>query len=157
MIASNVIELLLERGETLAVAESITGGGIATALTDVPGSSKVFLGGAVTYATASKVSFLGIDRALIDRSGVVSQQVAEAMAEAVRERFQSTWGVATTGVAGPGPHHGLPPGEVWIAIAGPERVAERLSLGDLGRERVRSGAVTGALALLSRILRGRHP
>ena len=156
MIASAVIDLLLERGETLAVAESITGGGIATALTDVPGSSKVFLGGAVTYATASKVSFLGIDRALIDHHGVVSQQVAEAMAEAVRERFQSTWGVATTGVAGPGPHHSVPAGEVWIAISGPESVAEHLSLGDLGRETVRSGAVTGALALLSRILRG-HP
>lgn len=153
MIASALIDALVARGETLAVAESITGGGIATALTDVPGASKVFLGGMVTYATEAKISLLGIDPELISRSGVVSRPVAEAMARAARERCGSTWAIATTGVAGPGPHHGVAAGELWIAISGPRSEAEHLKLGDLGRERVRSGAVTGALALLSRILR----
>jgi nicotinamide-nucleotide amidase len=153
MIASNLIAALTERRETLAVAESLTGGLVAASLTDVPGSSRVFLGGLVTYATESKVALLGIDSGLIDRHGVCSQEVAEAMALAVRERFASTWGVATTGVAGPGPHQGIGAGEVWIAISGPQSGSEHLSLGDLGRSQVRGGAVTGALALLSRILR----
>jgi len=153
MIASNLIALLTERKETLAVAESLTGGLVAASLTDVPGSSHVFLGGVVTYATQSKVSILGIDAPLIDRHGVFSREVAEAMAVAVRERFDSTWAVATTGVAGPGPHQGIGAGEVWIAVSGPQSASEHLSLGDLGRSQVRGGAVTGALALLSRILR----
>ena len=118
----------------------------------MPGSSSVFLGGLITYATDSKVALLGIPRELIDRHGVVSEEVAIEMARSVRERLGSTWGVATTGVAGPGPHHGVPAGQVWIAISGPSEVTERLSLGDIGRDHVRDGAVTGALALLGRIL-----
>lgn len=153
MIASDLIDRLVSRGETLALAESITGGAVATALTDVPGSSQVFLGGIVTYATTAKISLLGIDPKLIEGCGVVSREVAEAMAQAARESFGSTWSIATTGVAGPGPHHGVAAGEVWLAVSGPESQAQHLRLGDLGREQVRSGAVTGALALLSRILR----
>ena len=153
MIASNLIAALSERKESLAVAESLTGGLIAASLTDVPGASRVFMGGVVTYSTDSKVSILGIERDLIDRFGVVSPEVAEAMAVAVRKRFASTWAISTTGVAGPGPHDGMAAGEVWIAVSGPESLSEHLSLGDLGRTQVRGGAVTGALALLSRILR----
>lgn len=153
MIANALIDALVSRGETLALAESITGGAIATALTDVPGASKVFLGGMVTYATETKIALLGIDPELISRHGVVSRPVAEAMADAARLKCGATWAIATTGVAGPGPHHGVAAGELWIAISGPRSEAEHLKLGDLGRERVRSGAVTGALALLSRILR----
>lgn len=153
MIANELLSLLQSRGETLAVAESVTGGAISKAITDVPGSSLVFLGGLVTYATDSKVQLLGIPQATIEEHGVVSEEVAIAMARSVRSRTGSTWSIATTGVAGPGPHHGIPAGVVWIAIAGPQERSERLALGDLGRDQVRSGAVIGALALLSRILR----
>lgn len=153
MIAENILELLQDRNETLAVAESVTGGGISKAITDVPGSSAVFLGGFVTYATASKVELLGISSEMIEEHGVVSEEVALAMARSVRAKVGATWSIATTGVAGPGPHHGIPAGVVWIAISGPREQTERLALGDLGRDQVRGGAVTGALALLSRILR----
>lgn len=153
MIAQTLIDSLFERGETLAVAESLTGGLVAAALTDSPGASRVFRGGVVVYASESKVSLLGINQELIEQHGLVSREVAEAMAVAIRERFTSTWGIATTGVAGPGPHQGVPAGEVWIAVSGPTNLSEHLALGDLGRSEVRNGAVTGALALLSRILR----
>jgi len=153
MIAQTLIDSLFERGETLAVAESLTGGLVAAALTDSPGASRVFRGGVVVYASESKVSLLGINQELIEEHGLVSREVAEAMALAIRERFTSTWGIATTGVAGPGPHQGVPAGEVWIAVSGPTNLSEHLALGDLGRSEVRNGAVTGALALLSRILR----
>jgi len=152
MSAQRLLSLLHDSHQTLSVAESVTGGAIAKAITDVPGSSSVFLGGLITYATDSKVALLGIPRELIDRHGVVSEEVAIEMARSVRERLGSTWGVATTGVAGPGPHHGVPAGQVWIAISGPSEATERLSLGDIGRDHVRDGAVTGALALLGRIL-----
>lgn len=153
MIAQEVLDLLAMRGESLSIAESVTGGAIATAITDIPGSSHSFLGGLVTYATESKVALLGIPRALIDRHGVVSEEIATAMARAVRTKMGSTWSIATTGVAGPGPHHGIEAGTVWIAISGPDEAAELLELGDIGRDHVRSGAVAGALTLLSRILR----
>ena len=153
MIAQTLIDSLFERGETLAVAESLTGGLVAAALTDSPGASRVFRGGVVVYASESKVSLLGINQELIEQHGLVSREVAEAMALAIRERCTSTWGIATTGVAGPGPHQGVPAGEVWIAVSGPTNLSEHLALGDLGRSEVRNGAVTGALALLSRILR----
>ena len=153
MIAQTLIDSLFERGETLAVAESLTGGLVAAALTDSPGASRVFRGGVVVYASESKVSLLGINQELIEQHCLVSREVAEAMALAIRERFTSTWGIATTGVAGPGPHQGVPAGEVWIAVSGPTNLSEHLALGDLGRSEVRNGAVTGALALLSRILR----
>ncbi len=153
MIAERLLSLLQEQNQTIALAESVTGGAVAKAITDVPGSSSVFLGGLVTYAPESKVTLLVIPRVLIESNGVVSREVALAMARSVRERLGASWGISTTGVAGPGPHHGVPAGEVWIAISVPTEVTEKLSLGDIGREAVRVGAVTGALALLSRILR----
>ena len=153
MIAASLLAELRRRGETVAVAESITGGAIAAALTEIPGASEVFLGGVVAYRNDAKVNLLGIAREVIESEGVVSREVARAMAVGARQRFQATWGIATTGVAGPGPHDGIAAGEVWIAISGPKEEAQHLSLGELGRLEVRGGAVTGALALLSRILR----
>lgn len=155
MIAQEILDLLQAKSESLAVAESITGGGIAKSITDIPGSSHSFLGGFVTYATESKVALLGISQEMIDHHGVVSEEIAIAMARSVRAKIGSTWSIATTGVAGPGAHHGVEAGTVWIAISGPEEATERLALGDIGRDHVRSGAVAGALALLSRILRAR--
>jgi nicotinamide-nucleotide amidase len=153
MIAASLLAELRRRGETVAVAESITGGAIAAALTEIPGSSEVFLGGVVAYGNDAKINLLGIAPEVIESEGVVSREVARAMAIGARQRFHATWGIATTGVAGPGPHGGIAAGEVWIAISGPKEEAQHLSLGELGRLEVRGGAVTGALALLSRILR----
>ncbi len=155
MIAKEILELLHRKSESLSVAESITGGGIAKSITDIPGSSQTFLGGLVTYSTESKIALLGISREMIDLYGVVSEEIAIAMARAVRAKVGSTWSIATTGVAGPGPHHGIEAGTVWIAISGPEEATERLALDDIGREQVRSGAVEGALTLRGRILRAR--
>ena len=155
MIAQEILDLLNAQGASLAVAESITGGAIAKSITDIPGSSQSFLGGLVTYATESKVALLGISRDLIELHGVVSEEIAIEMARAVRSKIGSTWSIATTGVAGPGPHHGVEAGTVWIAISGPKEATQRLTLGDIGRDHVRSGAVEGALALLTRILRAR--
>lgn len=152
-LASELLELLASRGETLATAESITGGGLASAITDVAGASKSFMGSLVTYSDIAKVSVAGIEPTLIETFGAVSPEVAIAMAEGAKSRLGTTWSISTTGIAGPGSFSGVPAGRVWLAVAGPIPRVEKLELGDLGRELVRDGAVIGAVALLTRILR----
>jgi nicotinamide-nucleotide amidase len=134
--ANTVIAYLEDRGETVAVAESLTGGGLGHALTYTPGASKVFLGGIIAYTNEVKINFLGIDAALIEEFSVVSEEVANAMADAAREKFGTTWGIATTGIAGPGDHQGIPEGTVWVAIRGPINQTIQLQL-DSGREAIR--------------------
>ena len=95
-----LIRNLQQRGETISVAESVTGGLLAAELTSVPGSSEVFLGGIVAYSIKSKVQELGISKNLIDEFGVYSEEVAFEMASKVRNKFDSVWSIATTGVAG---------------------------------------------------------
>ncbi len=120
-LASVVLEGLRRRGETLAVAESCTGGGIGAALAAVPGASEVFLGGVISYANSVKQDLLGVPAALLERHGAVSDPVAEAMAEGVRRCTGATWAVAVTGIAGPGGGSvAKPVGLVHIAVAGPE-------------------------------------
>jgi len=110
--------LLAERGASLAVAESCTGGGIAARISEVPGASRYFLGGVVAYADAAKRDLLGVPEALLAQHGAVSEPVARAMAEAVRTRFGATIGVATTGISGPdGGTEEKPVGLVHIALA----------------------------------------
>ncbi len=147
-----VLRLLTEDGLTVAVAESLTGGGLASALVDVPGASAAFRGGVVAYATELKTSLLGVDAGLLARGGAVQPEVAVAMAEGVRSRLGATYGVGTTGVAGPDPQDGAGPGVVHVAVAGPQGL-RTLAL-DLrgGRERVRRVAVVHALDLLRRVL-----
>lgn len=120
-----VSRLLDERGWTLACAESVTGGLIATRITEVPGASSTFRGGVVSYASDTKANMLGVDQAVIDEHGVVSGPVARAMAEGVREAMEAEVGLATTGVAGPAELDGKPVGTVVLAIAGPLGVADR--------------------------------
>jgi len=124
--AARVLEALAVRGETLATAESLTGGLLAAGLTDVPGASRSFVGGVVTYATRVKVALLDVPREVVERHGVVSLECAVAMAQGVRTRLDATWGLATTGVAGPDEQDGQPVGTVWIAVAGPSGVVPRL-------------------------------
>jgi len=113
-----VVEALTRRAETLATAESCTGGGIANRITNIPGASAVFLAGYVTYANEAKMRDLGVDAALIAEHGAVSPQVAAAMAEGARLRAGSDWALATTGIAGPsGGTPTKPVGTVCIALA----------------------------------------
>ena len=119
-LASVVIEKLRQRGETLAVAESCSGGGLGAALTAVPGASDVFLGGVIAYANAVKQGLLGVDPLDLERWGAVSDPVAEAMALGARRVTGSDWALAITGVAGPGGGSDQKPvGLVHIAVAGP--------------------------------------
>lgn len=147
-----IINTLQHRKETIAVAESITGGELAAALTSAPGSSKVFLGGIVAYSVESKVRELGIPKRLINKFGVYSEEIALEMANGVRKKFNSDWSIASIGVAGPGPAEEIPAGSIWLAIIGPQATQNiRLSLQG-SREEIRVGAVTSAVATLERIL-----
>jgi nicotinamide-nucleotide amidase len=107
-------------GATLATAESLTGGWLASMLTAVPGASHTFVGGFVTYATTLKVSLLGVSAEVISTHGVVSAECARAMAEGARIVTEATYAVSTTGVAGPGPQAGVPAGTVFVGLAGPQ-------------------------------------
>ena len=100
-LAEQILARLRARGHTVAVAESLTGGLVAAALTDIPGASASFRGGVVTYATELKAALLGVDPVMLARHGAVYAPVAAAMAAGVRQRLGATFGVATTGVAGP--------------------------------------------------------
>lgn len=150
-----IITLLEERHETVATAESLTAGGLSNALTSQPGASHVFLGGVTAYRNEIKVRELGVNPTLISDHSVVSQEVALAMAIGAIQKFGSTWAIATTGVAGPGPVDGIEPGTVWVAVAGPLTETMELALsGD--REAVRSASVSSAIATFARILRHRR-
>lgn len=118
-----VHRLLRAAGHTVATAESLTGGRLAAQLTSVPGASDAYVGGVVTYATELKASLLGVPEGLIAEHGVVSSECAQAMALGVRALTGATYGVATTGVAGPSTQEGKPVGTVYVAIAGPEVLA----------------------------------
>ncbi len=144
---------LQRRGHTLATAESCTGGRIASLCTDLPGSSGWFLEGAVTYSNAAKVRMLGVDGATLAQHGAVSEAVACQMAVGIRERSGATWGVSTTGIAGPGGGSDAKPvGLVHIAVAGPEHTEHReLRLGG-DRSRIQLLAASSALDLLRRSL-----
>lgn len=148
-----VLRLLDERGWTLAVAESLTGGLVAAELTGVPGASRSFRGSVTAYATALKHELLGVDAALLAARGAVDADVARAMAEGVRDRLGADWGAATTGVAGPDPQDGQPVGTVFVAVAGPPgAVVTPLSLAG-GRAGIRAQSVAAVLALLAAQLR----
>ena len=119
-LASVVIGLLKQRNQTMAVAESCTGGGLAAALTAVPGSSSVFQGGVIAYSNAVKQGLLGVSPDLLTTHGAVSEPVVEAMAHGARERLDCDWAIAVSGIAGPGGGSAEKPvGLVHLALAGP--------------------------------------
>ncbi|WP_309237923.1 CinA family protein [Streptomyces albidus (ex Kaewkla and Franco 2022)] len=148
-VAAQVLELLVARGETLAAAESLTGGLVAAEITAAPGSSRAFRGSVTSYATDLKRELLGVDAALLAERGAVDGEVARQMAEGVRAALTADWGVSTTGVAGPERQDGQEVGTVHIAVAGPygRTVARELKL-DGDREAIRTGSVTSVLELL---------
>jgi nicotinamide-nucleotide amidase len=151
--AAAALDALRERGWTLAVAESLTGGALADAFVQVPGASTVLVGAVVAYATPIKASVLGVDALLLEREGPVHPDVAAQMADGVRRALAvdgrpADVGVATTGVAGPDPQGGRAPGTVYVAVALPNGAVVRRADLPGGRPAVRSGAVARALGLL---------
>jgi nicotinamide-nucleotide amidase len=146
--AAELIALLATRQQSIAVAESLTGGLLAGALTDVPGASAVFLGGVVAYATELKAVLLGVDRAVLAAQGAVSAEVAEAMATGVRDRLGASVGAATTGVAGPDPAEGKPAGTVYIAASAGDKTRVRQLALSGSRAAIRAETVREALRLV---------
>lgn len=155
--ALDVVDALRGTGQTIATAESLTGGLLCATIVDVPGASDVLRGGVVAYLPETKSSVLGVDPELLDRVGTVHPDVAAAMAEGAIRVLDATWGVATTGVAGPEPSEGKPVGTVHVAVAGPGGVRTRqLALrGD--RALIREQAVDAALSLVVGRLREESP
>lgn len=149
-LASRVINDAAAAGLTISCAESLTGGLIGATLVGVPGASAVFRGGAITYATDTKASVLGISRGLLDDVGPVDGDVARAMAQGSARLFDADLAVAVTGVAGPGLSDGHEAGTVWIAVSNSrsgETWARLFSIaGD--RDDVRQSTVSHALELL---------
>lgn len=143
------------RGAMIATAESCTGGLVAGAITDVPGSSDIFDRGFVTYSNAAKVAMLGVEPATLAAHGAVSEAVAREMAEGALARSDATLAVCVTGIAGPGGSEFKPEGRVCFALAARGRAtrAETIDFGALGRDRVRRASVEHALALLLDALR----
>ena len=149
-----VVRLLKQRKQTLATAESCTGGLIANKITNVSGASEVFLAGYVTYANSAKSDVLNVDSKLIGKHGAVSETVARAMAEGARTRAASTFGLATTGIAGPtGGSDEKPVGTVYIALASEDlETIARKFLFPTDRETFKQLAAQAALDLLRRRL-----
>ena len=149
--AARVIALLIAQRSTLAVAESLTGGLLLSTLIAVPGASAAVRGGVVAYASDLKTSLLGVDAELLSRRGAVDAEVARQMARGVRDRLGATYGVATTGVAGPDPQDGQPVGRVllgWCAPAGREFSRDLDLAAEGGRNGVRRAAVAEAVTLI---------
>jgi nicotinamide-nucleotide amidase len=155
-VDEQVAALLTERGWTIAVAESCTGGLMSARLTDLAGSSAYVLGGLVVYADEAKVRLAGVDPALIERAGAVSTEVADALADGARAALGADVGVGITGIAGPGGGtEDKPVGTVCFSIVSPDgaRVTRRMRLPG-GRADVRDRSTTVALHLLRRLLTG---
>jgi nicotinamide-nucleotide amidase len=146
-VALLVLELA-RRGQTVAAAESLTGGLLCATLVDVPGASLVLRGGLVVYATDLKASLAGVPADLLERQGPVDPDVALALARGARERCGADWGLAATGVAGPDPQDGVEVGTVFVAVADAADARVRRLRLDGDREAIRAGAVAAALDLL---------
>ena len=157
-LATRVVKTMTERDLTLATAESLTGGLLGATITEVPGASKVYLGGGIAYATSVKEDMLDVDPLDIAAFTVISAQVAAGMAGGIADLTRADWSVAVTGAAGPDPQEGHAPGEVWICVRGPQIGALPSAVhtqqfqfeGD--RDAVRAATVEAAVSMLLRIL-----
>ena len=150
-----VLDRLKARGETLAVAESMTGGLLASRLTAVPGASAAFLGGATVYSAQAKRALLGLDGPLLATEGTVSEATSRRLAEAVQGRLGATWGLAVTGNAGPGAEGDAPVGTVHLALAGPGGTETHTFNVPGDRNEVQLRSAARALDLLRRAVEAR--
>ena len=147
---AGLLATLAGRQQTLAVAESLTGGLLAAQIVAVPGASAVFRGGLVVYATDLKATLAGVPAGLLDARGPVDPDVAQWLARGARQRCGADWGLATTGVAGPDPQGFVPVGTVFVGLARPDRSTAALRLALTGdRAQIRADTVTAALTLLA--------
>lgn len=157
-LAVDLIKKMANRSVSLSTCESLTGGGIGAAITAVPGASKVYRGGLVTYARDLKASLAGVDEELITNEGVVNELTALQMAFGVQRRTDSDWAVATTGVAGPETVDGVEVGTVWFAVVGPKVGMSpapqytELKRFEGDREAIRGAAIEHAFAMVLRVL-----
>lgn len=148
-IERTIVHLLTRQENTLALAESCTGGLVANLITNVPGASKVFLGGIVSYSNEAKKKFLGVQAKTLSQDGAVSEAVARQMAEGARKRFGADFAISVTGIAGPsGGTKRKPTGTVFIAVAGTFGVLVQRRLNRFGREKFKQLTARQALALL---------
>jgi len=147
--AAAAVHRLVDRRETVATAESLTGGLVAATIVEIPGVSAVYRGGLVVYATELKHLLAGVPEDLLAERGPVDPDVALALAEGARQRCRADWGLATTGVAGPEPQDGKPVGLVYVAVAGPAGATVRELKLEGNRAEVRSESVTSVLRLLT--------
>jgi PncC family amidohydrolase len=152
-LAAEIGERLKARGETIAVAESSSGGLISAALLSVPGASKYYLGGAVVYTPKARVMLMDIPRAKLEGMRSASEPYALLLASTARDRFAATWGISETGAAGPaGNGYGDAPGHTCIAIAGPVETALTVETGSDDRSANMRAFAREALELLNRAL-----
>jgi len=157
-LAATIIKVMGARQQTLATCESITGGALGAALTDVPGASTVFRGGIVAYARDVKSSLVGVSEYLIDTEGVINEQTALEMALGAQRLCDADYSIATTGVAGPTKQDGADVGTVWLAVVGPSvGVSIRPRFTQLAqfegdRSQIRAQTVHEMLAMLLRLL-----
>ncbi|NKX91769.1 CinA family protein [Sanguibacter hominis ATCC BAA-789] len=150
--AAALVALVAAQRRTIAVAESLTGGALASAIVDVPGASTVLRGGVVAYATDLKASVLGVDGDLLAREGAVHPLVAEQMAAGVARLADASVGLATTGVAGPDPQDGQPVGTVFVAVQVDGRSTVRRLALDGDRAAIRAATVARAIGLALEVL-----
>ena len=150
-LAARILAELDRRGETLASAESLTGGMVGELLTEVPGASTSYLGGVISYATRLKATLAGVDAAILSELGPVAQRTAAEMARGVAQRCNADWGIATTGVAGPEAQDSHPVGQVFVAVSHPAGDLLRIKELSLEGERaaIRQQAAVAVLALLA--------
>ncbi len=146
--AAQIISALSEQGRTVAIAESLTGGMVAASLVAVAGASAVLRGAVVAYATVLKKDILGVDGDLLSAKGPVDPDVAAQMAAGVRRLMGADYGLATTGVAGPGPADGAPAGRVFVAVAGPLVKASELATDQDFYRSVDNGRITARVLRL---------
>ncbi|MGB9666135.1 MAG: CinA family protein [Candidatus Cryosericum sp.] len=151
--AGALLKALAERGWRFGTAESLTGGMVGAAVTAVPGASRCYVGGIISYADRAKVLLLGVGEDVLSKHGAVSAEVAEAMAEGCRARLQVDVAIATTGIAGPASdERGTPVGTVFVAVVTPDaRRVERLMLAG-SRQEIRVAATHAALRLALRLV-----
>ena len=155
-LAEKIAARLIERRETIAIAESSTGGLISAALLAVPGASAYVIGGAVVYTKASRAALLGIGDADMQGLRPATEAYALLIARRVRERLGATWGLGETGATGPsGNRYGDPAGHSCMAIAGPTEKAETLQTGSADRRANMDAFAMRALALLLETLSDR--
>lgn len=147
-LAAEVVGALIERGQTVATAESITAGGVCAMLTTVAGSSAAVRGGLIVYSDDLKVGLAGVPHELIAEKGAVDPDVAVLLAEAARDRCGADWGLGLTGVAGPGQADGIPAGTVYIGVVGPTVCRCSMLRSQRDRAGVRAASIERALVML---------